>query len=311
MVIDFTQAVKNASLNKNGRKFPNREDSRYQNGVLFPEFEPSFKLEPGSAIFTIGSCFARNIEEALFPLGFSLPTASFSVPKSEWSARPNGLLNEYNPGTIAQRIDAALMNEHFPDETIVASGLLYADLMLLGTAPDVAFERIKERRNEIFQVYQSLAQCPYVVITLGFVEAWYDNLTHLFINRLPPKSLKDSQPNRFVLKILNVKQCVELLEPAINALCQRGCKTILTVSPVPIKSTFSKSDCVTANEYSKSVLRVCAEEICHNFNYVDYFPSFEIVRSGGLINYEADNIHIKSELVHKITRLMCEKYTKL
>ncbi len=311
MIFDFVQATKNASLNQSGRKFPNRDDSRCQDGLLFPEFKPSFKLEPGAAIFTIGSCFARNIEEALLPLGFKLPTASFSVPKSEWPARPNGLLNEYNPGTIAQRIDAALTDKHFPDETIVASGLLHADLMLLGTAPDVSFERIKERRQEIFKLYQNLPQCPYVVITLGFIEAWFDNQTQLFINRLPPNTLKDREPNRFVLKILTVKDSLALLEPAVDALCQRGCKTILTVSPVPIKSTFSKSDCVTANEYSKAVLRVCAEEICTNFNNVDYFPSFEIVRSGGLINYMPDNIHVKSEVVQKITALMCQKYSEI
>lgn len=87
MIFDFVQATKNASLNQSGRKFPNRDNNLCQDGLLFPEFKPSFKLEPGASIFTIGPCFARNIEEVLLPLGFKLPTASFSVPKSEWPAR--------------------------------------------------------------------------------------------------------------------------------------------------------------------------------------------------------------------------------
>lgn len=85
----------------------------------------------------------------------------------------------------------------------------------------------------------------------------------------------------------------------------------MTVSPVPINSTFTSSDCVTANEYSKSVLRVCAERLSKRFANVDYFPSYEIARSGGLSSYAGDNIHVKNEVVEKITSCMIQKYSKV
>ena len=233
----------------------------------------------------------------------------FPAPKSEWSARSNGLLNEYNPGTISQRICYALEGKHFPEESIVASGDLYADLMLLGGATVVTKERAVERRNEIFDVYSNLQKTPYVIITLGFVEAWFDNQTQMFINRLPPRELEALDPKRFSLVLLDVATSFSLLERAIGALCDNGSKVILTVSPVPMKSTFTASDCITVNEYSKSVLRVCAEMLCKQFANVDYFPSYEIVRSGGLANYIDDNIHVRDEVVKKITTLMINKYS--
>jgi hypothetical protein len=308
MSIDFNSALRNCSINQTGRKFPDRQDVRCRNDVLFPEFRPSFSIENGASVFTIGSCFARNIEETLQPLHYKLPTMAFSAPKSEWGARSNGLLNEYNPGTIAQRIRNALEGVDHSLQTIVASGGLYADLMLIGGA-DVTRERAMERRREIFDVYVNLKTTHYVIITLGFIEAWFDNQTSLFINRMPPLSFRASDPNRFIFKLLDVSESLALLEPAIGALCDNGIKVIMTVSPVPIQSTFTASDCVTANEYSKSVLRVCAELLCKRFPYVDYFPSYEIARSGGLANYLDDNLHVKQEVVEKITALMLKKYS--
>jgi hypothetical protein len=310
MNIDFKSALKNAATNKTGRKFPDREDERCKAAVLFPEFKPSFKIESGASIFTIGSCFARNIEEVLEPLNFKLPTMAFSVPKSEWRARPNGLLNEYNPGTISQRILHALEGKQTPEETIVASGDLYTDLMIMQGATDITKERAIERRNEIFEIYTQLQKTPYVIITLGFIETWFDNQTQLFINRIPPRSFQASDPERFSFRILDVFESFSLLEPAMAALADHGSKVILTVSPVPIQATFSTSDCVIANEYSKSVLRVCAEMLCKRFANIDYFPSYEIARSGGLANYIHDNLHVKKEVVEKITTLMVEHYSK-
>lgn len=39
-----------------------------------PSFMPRFTLEPGQRIFTIGSCFARNVERTLSERGFDVPT---------------------------------------------------------------------------------------------------------------------------------------------------------------------------------------------------------------------------------------------
>ena len=54
-------------------------------------------------------------------------------------------------------------------------------------------------------------------------------------------------------------------------------KVILTVSPVPLIATYENQHVLTSTTYSKSVLRVAAQEACENYPSVDYFPSFEII----------------------------------
>lgn len=304
----YEQALKQLMENKSSRDYPNNIDARSILGGIFPHHRAKFplKLDRDATIFTIGSCFARNIEEALRHLDVSMPTTLFSVPKSEWPARPNGLLNEYNPGTIAQRIRYATGNMEFPDETIVKNGELYADLLLPGGS-DVTLERAIERRNEIKNIYSNLSKSECVIITLGFVESWFDEQTQLFLNRMPPHSVAKSNPNRFIFKRLSIDDCMPMLETALALLVDFDIKIILTVSPVPIQTTFTPDDCVVANEFSKSVLRVCAERL-RNQPLIDYFPSYEIARSFGLHAYEDDQVHVKDEVVHEITKYMISIY---
>lgn len=58
-------------------------------------------------------------------------------------------------------------------------------------------------------------------------------------------------------------------------------KVILTVSPVPLIATFEPRHVLQSTVYSKSVLRVAAEEIVRNHSNVEYFASYEIVTATG------------------------------
>lgn len=213
----FSGVLEILHRNKMSRDYPNRSDSRCNDYVLFPRFTPKFTLAFNSddSFFTVGSCFARNIEEALQPHNVKLPTRSFSVPKEEWGHRPNGLLNEYNPGTISQRILFAMNETEEPENvaTIVPSGSGYADLMLPGGS-DVSYERALQRRKEIREVYRHLRESVAAIITLGYVECWFDNDTQLYLNRMPPPAFAKASGDRFesgVLTFLMPYPCWRLL----------------------------------------------------------------------------------------------------
>ncbi len=47
----------------------------------WPRINPSFQISSGATIFTIGSCFARNIEDHLKLLGYSVPTLDYRAPR--------------------------------------------------------------------------------------------------------------------------------------------------------------------------------------------------------------------------------------
>jgi len=304
----FYSTLKQIIANKAARSFPTVADARSRSGVLFPFHQRKFgvRFSPDQSIFTIGSCFARNIEEALAERNVFLAARTFRAPPSERKFRPNGLLNEYNPGTISQRIIFALEQRELPEKTIVPSGELFADL-LLPFESDVTLERARERRAEIKAVYDHLAKADLLIITLGFIEAWYDTETGLYLNRAPPLPFGQKFPERFEFKQLDVVDCMVLLEEAFAALRNAGIKTIVTLSPVPLTTTMTTKDCIVANEFSKAVLRVCAERLSRH-DLVDYFPSYEIVRSCGLSGYIDDQVHVKDALVRDIVQYMLSLY---
>ncbi len=52
---------------------------------------------------------------------------------------------------------------------------------------------------------------------------------------------------------------------------------IFTVSPVPLIATMEDRSVLASTTYSKSVLRVAAEEIAARYEGVAYFPSYEVI----------------------------------
>jgi hypothetical protein len=296
--------------------FPDRADERTREGPLrlgrdrglFPELRPRFRFEPGCRVFTIGSCFARNIEERL--TGYDIPTLRFSAPKSEWPYRPNGLLNEYNPGTMAQRIERAMNGASAPEETLVSDEGGLVDLLLPSArrAHPVSHDRALQRREEIDAIYRELPLADIVVVTLGLIEAWFDSSTGSYLNRMPPTRAIREDPSRFSLHVMDVDEAYPLLHGAFRALTDQGKKILLTVSPVPLNATFSERCAIVANSFSKAVLQVCAQRLVSALPGIDYFPSYEIVMSGGLLNFSDDNIHVPDRVVREIVNLMLDSY---
>lgn len=66
------EAIGNRKSNPQGvwgdRGGPNRVEP-----VCKPNFEVPFRFKPEDKISTIGSCFARNVEQALADRGFNVP----------------------------------------------------------------------------------------------------------------------------------------------------------------------------------------------------------------------------------------------
>jgi hypothetical protein len=285
-------------------RFPDKMDPRGAGLLLLPELRPSFAMAPGEKVFTVGSCFARNVENRLHSQ-FDIVTREFSVPASEWPVGGrNGILNEYNPGTIAQRITRAVHGTPAPPETVVPQGDKFMDLLLPGPgcAP-VTKKRAFERRDEIDAIYAELPTADVIIVTLGLIEAWYDHELDTYLNRMP--SRESIVSGRYDLVVMDVDEAIALLEPAFRLL--EGKHVLVTVSPVPLNTTFSGKDVVAANAYSKAMLRVCAEQLS-TLPGVDYFPSYEMVASAGLRAFKEDNLHVRPDIVQQVVAHMLDSY---
>ena len=74
-------------------------------------------------------------------------------------------------------------------------------------------------------------------------------------------------------------------------------KVILTVSPVPLIATYTDEHVLTATAYSKAVLRAVAGSVSGRHDWVDYFPSYEMITGSHTRGsfYEEDLREVRTE----------------
>jgi len=289
-----------------GRKAANRLEPE-----AWPNVAPKFQLKNGQRIFTIGSCFARNIEEYLHQLGFDIPALRMVAPDEAGGGRSNAILNRYTPVAIAQDIEwthgilgrdgVVGWKDVEPLVFEVAPGR-FQD-MHLNTDIAVSKERVLERRAELFAINKDGFESDVVVITPGVIEAWYDQATKLFVQRTPsPRLARQMGAGRIHYKVLTYEECYACLNRAIDLLDRHRRKWFLfTVSPVPLTRTFTNQDIVIANQYSKSLLRAVVGRICSERDNCDYFPSYEsVMLTKQPYVWNDDLIHVTDRFVSKI-----------
>ncbi len=286
---------------------------------VWPVITPSFELPPGGKIFTIGSCFARNIEEHLQRLGFEIPMLKFQVPAEEWGARANGILNKYTPPAIFQEIewtrkimvrDGVVRESDCQDFRFDCDGDFCVDTNL-GGFNLVSRHRYFERRCQIYEVFKELFTADCVVITLGLIEAWLDREKGVYIQEAPIGKIFAKQAQRFAFEALSYEQCRDYIQRSVDIVrdVNKHAKILITTSPVPLSRTFTTDDVITANSHSKSVLRAVAGDIAAANVAMDYFPSYESV--SGTKNWQIwsyDLLHVSDAFVGKVVSRLTDIY---
>ncbi len=92
--------------------------------------------------------------------------------------------------------------------------------------------------------------------------------------------------------------------------CNSRIQVLLTVSPVPLIATYEDRHVLVSTCYSKSVLRVAADIVARRYNWVDYFPSYEIItgsHAGGAY-YEDDCREVSPRGVAHAMRCFVQAY---
>ena len=288
-------------------------------GEVWPEFTPSFHLRPGEVVFTMGSCFARNIESHLAMLGCRVPMLDFDLPAEEWSGGAHGAMNRFHPPAFRQSLDwtAAIRDRdgkvRWEDCQAMAFDCgegLYFDLDMGATAP-VSKARFLERRQHVFDVFSTVFQASCLMMTPGLIEAWKDRTTGLYIHMAPRLKEMLNDPDRWEFEVLPYETCHADLLAAIDVVRARNpeVKILLTTSPVPLTSTFTTQDVRVANSYSKSVLRAVCGAVIYERPMVDYFPSYESVSLSfpkGV--WKDDHLHVTHGFIAKIVTRMLDRY---
>lgn len=255
-------------------------------------WEPRFKIEKNDFISTFGSCFAQHISKALIKNGYSWVNSEKSPPHLSLDNQRNfnyGIFscrtgNIYTTTLLSQWLNWAIKPNLSPTEEIFKIDNSFFDpfrprIEPLGFSSEE--ELLASRKHTILSLNSAIKESKIFIFTLGLTEHWLNSkLNYEYpicpgtINKIFNKSEHEFKKHNFESSYAGLKMSIDLLKE-INP----GLKIILTVSPVPLTASYSKNHIAVATMESKSILRSIASEAVENHDFIDYFPSYEIINS--------------------------------
>jgi tetratricopeptide (TPR) repeat protein len=316
--VELEDALGRSAGNRASR-WPERRGENRLEPECWPEFQPRFRLSPGARVFTIGSCFARNVEHHLSGLGFDVPARRF-LDENIAAGRHGGdeILNKYTPPSIFQEL--AWTKRILERDRTVREDDVEPLLLDLGEGRVVDLQHrltnqfgvtradALAQRRDLYRLFENAFDSDAVVITLGLIECWFDRKTGQYVE-FGPQLRKHNGGGRFVFRRLGFGEAYDFTRRALDLLGLRN--VLITTSPVPLARTFTADDVIVANAYSKSVLRAVAGQLAQERENVDYFPSYESVMLTKQSYVWADDLtHVEGTFVGRIVGRMSERYVE-
>lgn len=258
----------------------------------------------------MGSCFAQNIGRRLKLDGYNV--LGGEIP-------PGSLRNRYTPAAIWQELDWAARifdRDDTPSDADIAPLLLevspglWVDMWSRYNPADTAlpYDAALAQRRELYDYVRGALIANVAVITLGHIEAWWDDISSSYVD-FWPGWVRLADRHRFHFERLDTAACRHYLDATMKLLAERGSKVLLTTSPVVLARTFTDDDVIIANSHSKAVLRAVSGEIAEQFANVDYFPSYEIATMTRRPEvWDDDLIHINPGFVARIMEHVTQEY---
>ena len=278
-----------------------------------PRFWPSFHINRAEPIFTIGSCFARNIEKQLITEGYKVAAGDVEMPVDpRLKADPDALMNRYVVSSILNEFLWGFGRPFKMKNLVYLGDEQWYDPHLHPLVAPAPLQEVLERREAISRYMSKAKEARVIIMTLGLAEAWYDTQSYLYLNAVPPPQAREAHPDRFEFHLLDYGQILERLEQIHALLTHHGrpdFRILVTVSPVAMNTTFTGGDVLVANTYSKAVQRAAVEAFVRSHDNVDYFPSFEsVMLSDRRRAWREDQAHASDEIVRLNVLRMIEAY---
>ena len=207
-------------------------------------------------ILTLGSCFAENI-------GTKLQEAFFLT-----FINPFGVM--YNPMSVAQCIRHLLSEKEFTATDLFQSGSLWNSLAHSSTfSATTADEALQKINSRLLAARYFLHETNVMMITLG--TAWVFELVE---NRKIVSNCHKLPASRFTRRRLSVDEIINEFTEVFGLLRNSypGLKFIFTVSPIR-----HWKDGAHENTVSKSTLHLAVDALEKQFDFVHYFPAYEIM----------------------------------
>ncbi|MGB1560681.1 MAG: GSCFA domain-containing protein [Sinimarinibacterium flocculans] len=239
-------------------------------------------------VASAGSCFASNLVPYLERAGLRYlrtepPHPALADAPAENLGYANfsaAYGNVYTPRQLLQLLRRALGRFRPAEDRWHCDGSVvdpYRPGLRYRASCDAEFDLLTAQH--LRAVGEVFRQATVFIFTLGLTEAWVSAADGAVFPACPGTVAGqfDGGQHRFVN--FSVAEVTADLDAFVTELRQvnPAVRLILTVSPVPLVATATGGHVLPASVYSKSVLRVAAEEVRQQHADVTYFPAYEIV----------------------------------
>lgn len=253
--------------------------------MMNPTFRTTFDIPKATItvshsdqIMTIGSCFADNIAQYMQKGRFHI------------EINPFGIL--YNPISIAGALELLIDHAPLPQESIVQQGELWHSFLFHGKYAALSeVDLIAALEKRIYFLRKQIKKTTRLVVTLGTANVYIYKATQKIVancHKIPNSA--------FDKKRLNSNECVTALSSVFEKLKASipNIEIVLTISPIR-----HIRDGMVENQISKSILCVSAAALCEEYDYVHYFPAYELMMDDlrDYRFYEADLIHPNEQAI--------------
>jgi hypothetical protein len=253
--------------------------------ITFPEkiYDPKWKISDDDKIATMGSCFAQHIAKWLRENGFNVPfyeKEGFNESEQTFSANYG---NIYTVRQALQLIQEAIRRRQ-PSERVWARDERFVDAM----RPNAVKEgfnsleaTLKGRESHLDAIHEMILDFDVLIFTLGLTESWEIKKCGTALPSAPGVIAGKFDPEKYQFVNFSYNEIISDLQQFCDVLKRirndRPFKLLLTVSPVPLTATASGNHVLVATTYSKGVLRSVAGDFARENDFVEYFPSYEII----------------------------------
>ncbi len=254
-------------------------------------WDPKFAVRPQTRIATFGSCFAQHFSKALIKNGYSWINAEH--PPKEFSEADQHIFNYnvfsartgniYTASLLLQWLLWATGKTAPSEEVWQKSGRFY-DPFRPAIEPngfETGAEMMRSRNVTLNALNAIVKKADIFVFTLGLTESWFNTESGVEYPMCPGTTAGDFDKNIHQYVAQDSEFVVAKLRQAISLLREinKNIRVLLTVSPVPLVATNSGQHVLVATSASKSILRAATVTAVNDFDFVDYFPSYEIINS--------------------------------
>lgn len=255
---------------------------------IFPDKSHN-KITFNDGLLFLGSCFSDNIGQR------------FSQLKFNATINPFGVL--FNPVSIADAMLLAMDEKPFSESDLVQHNELWSSFYHHSSFSSTNQKQTYSKAlQSIDRLKDSLKQSNWLFITFG--SAW---VYHHFEKNMVVANCHKIPSSNFQKQMLSVGEVVELYSNLISLLKQinPSLNIVFTVSPVR-----HWKDGVVENQRSKAVLHLAIDELEKQFEYVSYFPAYELIMDDlrDYRFYSEDMLHPNNQAINYVWEKLSQTY---